>query len=442
MAAVGPFEASPHVAVALSGGADSMALCLLAADWARSRGGRVTAITVDHGLRPDSAEEARTVAAWMARRAIAHRVLRWTGPKPSHGIQAAARDARYRLLETWCGEAGVLHLLLGHHRRDQAETVLMRLRRGSGVAGLAAMAAIRETATARLLRPLLAVPPGRLRAVLVARNQPWIEDPSNRDPIYQRTLVRNALPGLAVAGVTEESLAAVAVRMGRARMALEHAAAALLSRCARLHPAGYGLLDDRVLAAAPGEIGLRALARILACVGGRAYEPAAEKLERSFARLIVERSATAGTLAGCLFLRRRDGGLLVCREERGLPVPVAVEPGTVTTWDRRFAVEVAATATATPTATGKRATELRLVPLGTAGWHEVTRAPSGVRRRPMPREAGVVLPALADREGILDVAHLGYRRPGSNPGDGSFAHAVFRPPTPASGGGHFLACGG
>ncbi|MBM4438672.1 MAG: tRNA lysidine(34) synthetase TilS, partial [Actinobacteria bacterium] len=128
-----------RVAVAVSGGADSLALTLLADEWARRTGRSIAALTVDHGLRPDSAAEASQVGAWLAAARIRHEVLRWEGQKPRSGIHAAAREARYRMLTSWCRENDVRDLLLAHHRDDQSETFLMRLARGSGPDGLAAM---------------------------------------------------------------------------------------------------------------------------------------------------------------------------------------------------------------------------------------------------------------------------------------------------------------
>ena len=124
MAALGPFERQPTVAAAVSGGPDSMALGVLAHEWARARGGRVLALVVDHGLRPDSGVEARRVTGWLGDIGIGHAVLSWDGPKPAAEIQAAARAARYRLLVDHCRADGVLHLLIAHHRDDQAETFL------------------------------------------------------------------------------------------------------------------------------------------------------------------------------------------------------------------------------------------------------------------------------------------------------------------------------
>ena len=169
MARFAPFESKPVLAAAVSGGPDSMALALLADRWARKRGGSVVALTVDHRLRHGSGAEAHRVASWMKHRGIRHHVLRRRGDAPVGNVQAKARQARYELLSQWCRRHGVLHLLLAHHRDDQAETVLLRLARGSGVDGLAAMSPVAETPDLRHLRPLLALPRDRLLATLAAQ---------------------------------------------------------------------------------------------------------------------------------------------------------------------------------------------------------------------------------------------------------------------------------
>ena len=186
MAALGPFERAPRLAVAVSGGPDSLALTLLAARWAGQVGGTVQGLTVDHGLRPEFAAEAEQVVAWLGTHGIVCRVLTWTGPKPATGVQAAARSARYALLAAACREAGILHLLLAHHELDQAETACMRAERGSGQRGLAGMAAVSERAGLRLLRPLLRFAPERLKATLVAVAQPWLDDPGNVAQRFRR----------------------------------------------------------------------------------------------------------------------------------------------------------------------------------------------------------------------------------------------------------------
>ena len=218
---LGPFEPAPQVAVGVSGGADSLALCLLLKAWTNSLGGSLLALTVDHGLRHDAAVEAVQVGFWLKERGIEHDVLRWEGAKPASGIQAGARDARYRLLTERCHAEGILHLALAHHREDQAETVLLRFAHGSGVDGLSGMSALRETGSVRFLRPLLSTSRDRLRAFLTEVGQPWVEDPSNQSPAYARARLRGMAEVLSGEGWSAERAADTARRLGRARSVLE-----------------------------------------------------------------------------------------------------------------------------------------------------------------------------------------------------------------------------
>lgn len=329
MAPFAPFETAPRLAVAVSGGRDSLALALLADAWARERGGAVLALTVDHGLRAESAAEAARAGEWLTARGIAHRVLAWQGDKPAANLQAAAREARYALLRRACGEAGILHLLTAHHRDDQAETLLLRLGRGSGLFGLAGMAAESVFPECRLLRPLLPVSREALAATCRAFDQPWIDDPSNGRADYARVRLRGLAPLLAAEGLTAERLAATADRLGRARAAQESAVAAVLAAAVDLHhDLGFAALDPDPLLAAPEEVGLRALAAVLACVGGGAYAPRLESLEGAYGRLGQEPL----TVAGCRIVRR-GGGWIVCREAGRAAAPVPLAAGA---WDGRW----------------------------------------------------------------------------------------------------------
>ncbi len=420
MAAVGPFEACPHLAVAVSGGADSMALCLLANRWAGARGGCVTALTVDHGLRSGARAEAMQVRRWLNERGIEHGLLCWMGEKPSTGIQEAARVARYGLMSQWCRDAGVLHLLLGHHQQDQAETVLMRYCRGSGLDGLAGMAAVVETAAVRLVRPLLKTSPLRLRAALSAAGQSWIEDPSNSDPAYTRNRVRAMLPRLAESGVAVPSVMKISARMGHARLALNSAAATLLARCCHLYPDGYARFDPRTMASAPDEVSTRALGCLLTAIGGRMYAPSTEKLERVFSEVIRENALGAATLGRCRIVRA-DDSVLVCREARGLPSPQVAVAGRPVLWDGRFLIDFVSTA-------GDGARDIRLTALGASGVQQIGGADAPTRgSHHVPRQVRIALPALADDEGILVVPHLRYLRPDAGTLPIRFRTVSFRP---------------
>lgn len=427
MAAAGPFERAPALALAVSGGADSLALALLADEWARARDGTVIALTVDHRLRPESAAEAAAVGRLLAARGIAHRMLVWQGAKPASAIQATARAARYRLLEDWCRAAGVLHLLLGHQREDQAETFLLRLARGSGPDGLSAMAPVSESAAVRRLRPLLEVGRATLETFLRGEGIAWIDDPTNRDPAFARVRMRQALPALAVAGADAESLAAAAARFGTARAALEEATAALLARALALDPRGFAMLDRPLVAAAPAEIAVRALARVVATIGGKEALPRRDAVARLHAGLIAGSGANSGaTLGGC-HVSARAGRVLVCRELRGV-AETALVPGDRILWDGRFAVEAAA---------ADLPDGLRIAPLGAAGWAEVVAAARARAADPAPVPARATLPALFDRFGLLAAPPLGYRRDG--PQGPEIARISFRPRHSLSGAGFFVA---
>ena len=422
MASLGPFERAPELGVAVSGGADSIALCLLADAWARARAGRIRALVVDHGLRPESGDEARQVVAWLAARDIAASVLSWSGAKPTADIQAAARAARYRLIGAWCRDAGVLHLLLGHHRDDQAETVLLRLGRGSGLDGLAAMAPIVETPAVRLLRPLLTVTPGRLQATATACGQAWIDDPSNRDLGFTRVRLRALAPVLAAEGVTAGRLSGAATTLGRARSAMEVAVARLLARAATVHPAGFCVLDPAPYGAAPDEVARRALTRALLCVGGGVYPPRGARLDRLHRALAGDGLGAGRTLAGCRIVPRR-GGVLICREISAAGGEVALTDAAAACWDGRFAVR------ATPPDAGV-ARPLTVRRLGRDGWVEVTQARKCLRKTPIPGAVRPGLPAFHDLDGIVAVPHLEYvRTVRGKAGEGSFS-AEFRPSQP------------
>ncbi|MFO1067707.1 MAG: tRNA lysidine(34) synthetase TilS [Geminicoccaceae bacterium] len=325
---LGPFEPCPHLAVAVSGGADSTALALLAARWVGRRGGQLLALIVDHGLRPESAAEATAAAASLAAFGIASRILRWPGPHPGSALQQRARDARYRLLEDACATAGILHLLVAHHRDDQAETVAMRQARGSGRSGLAGMAAIRETRSVRILRPLLDVPHRCLVATAAAAGARWIEDPSNAAPRFERARLRAGEP------LDSEALVGLAAACGAERAAAGRALADLLAERLQPHPAGFLRLRTDGL----GDRLPAALSACLSCIGGTGLPQPREAVLRLCGMLA--RPGAAATLGGCL-VRRSATGLTILREPRAAEGPRRLSPDETIHWDRRFRIRLA-----------------------------------------------------------------------------------------------------
>ena len=345
-------------ALAVSGGSDSTALMVLLADWLHQQGsgqGQHTVVTIDHGLRPQSAGEAREVAAQAAALGFRHVTLDWKGPKPATGIQAAARLARYRLIGDFMRVNAIGLLLTAHTQDDVAETMLMRLARGSGLDGLAAMAprlrftdlgfaGLPAERDPEVARPLLDVPKSRLRATLQARQISWIEDPSNQSPAFERARLRAARSQLDALGLTSSMLALSAGRLLRARRALERSVDQLCRPDAGfigVDPCGCFAVELTRLRAADAEIALRVLGRLVAAAGGNDEPVPLGKLEAIAEAL---RSGDAGigtwTLARAL-VAAKDGTLTVEREPGREPLPrLHLAPGEEARWDGRFRVWV------------------------------------------------------------------------------------------------------
>ncbi len=337
-----PLERSDGIALAVSGGADSLALMLLARRWAELAGPaqRIVVLTVDHGLRAEAAVEAAEVARIAGAIGFPARILRWDGPHPDASIEAAAREARYRLLFDAMREEGLAHLATAHHLDDQAETVLMRLARGSGVYGLAGMARRSERGDAVLVRPLLDIPHADLLAIVTAAGLAPVDDPHNRDHRFARARMRALMPVLASEGMTAERLAATAHRLRRAAAALDHYVDRLLAAAADIDQFGAIGLSRALWLVEPEEVRLRALARILRAAGGREHVPRIERL-MALADALLEEGAVRRTLAGVVASRRGDQvGFEREAGRAGLP-RAELAPGFRGIWDGRFAVEIA-----------------------------------------------------------------------------------------------------
>jgi tRNA(Ile)-lysidine synthase len=296
----------PAVVLAVSGGPDSTALMWLAARWRHSltRGPRLLAVTVDHGLRRESAAEARMVQRLAKTLAVEHRIMRWRGPKPATGLPAAARDARYRLLSRAAAEIGAAHILTAHTRDDQAETLMMRLARGSGVFGLAAMARHAPRGSVAIGRPLLDIPKARLIATLRKADIAYAEDPTNHDVAFTRARLRQLMPELAREGIDARNLARLAQRLARANAALEATVGIMETTIGRVRADRVIEIDARAFATLPDEIALRLLGRAVATVATEGTVELA-KLEALFAdvRTASGRKVAARmrqTLAGAL----------------------------------------------------------------------------------------------------------------------------------------------
>ena len=290
--------ADEGVAVALSGGGDSVALLHLL----RQAGHRVLAVTVDHGLRPESAAEAQRVAGWCRGWGVPHHVLKWQPGGIRGNLMDAARRARATLIADWANGQGLSAVALGHTADDQAETLLMGLSRAAGIDGLCGLRPEWRQGGTTWLRPMLRIGRAELRVWLAAQGLPWVDDPSNADDRYLRARIRKALAGLAPLGLTAERLAESAAHLAQARAALD-AAAAEAAPAVMAEAAGALRVDAARFSALPAEIARRLAQAAVMWLSGADYPPRAADLARLIAAIA---GGTAATLSGC---RLKDGWL-------------------------------------------------------------------------------------------------------------------------------------
>ena len=399
---LGPFETAPHIAVAVSGGADSSALAILCRDWADAAGGRVTALVVDHRLRPDSEAEAQTTAGRLRSMGMDVEVLTWTSPRPESGLQAAAREARYGLLRRWCRATGVLHLVCGHHVDDQLETHLMRRARGEGP-GNAGMSALLEFSDVRLLRPLLGVHRRDIETYLRSRGIAWIEDPSNHHDGFERVRLRKRLRNEERLG--GEALAGLSAA-AEARMSGERAVSQAMARAVALDPRGFAWVERQALRPLTLDLAALLVGRLSQCLGGSEHAPPQARSRRLADRLMADGEFSGASLGRCRFVAEKSGRVLVCRDARGLPSAIPAKAGRMANWDGRFDVDL-------PADLGSGMT---LAPLRPDGWRQLSKEYRG--------ETGLTLATARTLPALFD----GDKLVGGVPGSGESGQILrFRP---------------
>ena len=314
-----------HIGIAVSGGGDSMALLHLTRAWALARGVTLSAITIDHNLRESSAEEAAHVAQWCADLGVAHTTRVWRDWDRNGNLQDAARQARYRMINDWRGE--IEHILIGHTLDDQAETLLLRLKRGSGVDGMTGMKHVTPHPSGMtLIRPLLNITRQDLRDYLAACEQPWFDDPSNDNAAFDRIAMRQLLPQLTSAGISLDRFALMATHMQRAQDALNHTAGDVFQTIGRQQ--GTDLIFDQAgFFAAHSETQSRLLSAGLCWISGNAYRPRFEALQRALSEV---QDGKTSSLHGCLIYAHQNT-LRITRE-----YAATQDSADQTVWDGRW----------------------------------------------------------------------------------------------------------
>ena len=370
-----PFVPKPCFAVGVSGGADSLALVFMARDWAEEFGGRVVALIVDHGLRVESGAEAVRTANLLSENNIEAHILRWEGVKPTHKLQEAAREARYRLFDEWCIAKRVFYLLLAHHQEDQAETFMLRL--GSGVDGLSCMQEVTYRPFGLIIRPLLEQRPELMREYLRKGGIVWIEDPSNQNPRFERVRWRGFLKDNA--GLSLE-ITKSAEKLQRVRATLEKETANLLAGTLTISPLGFARLDALDLwSQAWEEIRRRALARIIGVLRRRSYSPSDYQLEKASLSL-PEKSFSLG---GFSFISKREHVLIV-RENRDISQISITSARTI--WDKRWEI------------------------ITTNSVPDIYIAPLNNHPNSLPLVIRQTLPGIYDAQGLLAAPAIGFCR--------------------------------
>ena len=331
------FKGLKSVVVAVSGGSDSLALLhlLISHRALRTTFPEIIAVTIDHELRRESADEANFVARLCEKAGIAHRILNWDGPKPDTGISAKARDVRYNLLCRAAREAGTDMILAGHTLDDQIETFVMRSARtgeGGSERGLAGMAL--ATLLEReiwLVRPLLYLSREQLRDYLRGRAIAWRDDPSNDNPKYERVRIRKALRG-----ANREKIESEIVEKANKRRSLNNTVAQFLPHCVTIYDGIRAEISRENWALQEQDVQRLAIAVLMATMGGQSFLPPVENCDRALEHISSQRLSGRITMNRCVLQLRKDKALIY-RERRSLQ-DIIIDPGTIAVWDGRYRV--------------------------------------------------------------------------------------------------------
>ncbi len=323
-------------ALGVSGGPDSMALALCAKDWAAKTGRHLIALIVDHALRPESGQEAETTQQSLLRLAVPAEILRWEHPPVVSRLHITARKARYHLLTEACRHHGITRLLLAHHREDQAETILMRLAKGSGIDGLVGIPERSIVNGIEILRPFLTIEKERLIATCISNQVPFIIDSSNSSPKFARGRLRRVMPLLTNEGLTIERLIDLGERAAIVKDALEHYTHAFLTQATQRDASGALHIDLNKLRAEPRAVGERALTACLQHLHPQDYAPEHVSLASLYKALLPDAVMPSRTLHGCI-IGTKNKKCTVMREVDSIDI-MPIHRGETVLWDRRWRV--------------------------------------------------------------------------------------------------------
>ncbi len=382
------------VAVAVSGGGDSIALAILLNEWIKDNGGELIALTVDHNLRSESSSEAVSVGKNLGALGIKHKVLTWEGDKPCTHIQELAREARYKLLMKECKAQGYNFLAVAHNLEDQAETFWMRLSHGSGLDGLSSMADIRDVNGLKIIRPVMSFTRDALRLTCKDRDVEWIEDPSNHNKKYLRVKLREFEALLIEEGMTPDRVVKSIQKLDDAKQALQSIACDYMNECVKVYPSGYASLKLSLWNTYPKDIQRRILSEVLNIIYPQIYRLGFEKQENTRQELI-KADFSGKTVFGCELVPSKSGDVLFLREESKVGVASLVSDNFI--WDKRFLI------------TGIKDESLKVNILGDDGLSQLRKDNFDNKEfYDLQFKVKRVFPAIWKDDELLAVPHIGY----------------------------------
>ena len=409
MDTLGSYERNPHLAVAVSGGSDSLCLAILAQEWANNRGGKITALIVDHGLRKNSGKECKETQNILKKRKIFSHCFKWKLSKiPKKGVQEKAREFRYNIFEDWCFKKNIVHLLVAHHFEDQKETFLMRLNDNSNIYGLACMPKILFKKKIRILRPLLDLKKREIIKYLKEKKINWIEDPTNVSSKYSRNRLRKILPKLEKKGLTDNKLKKILKRAQKERKKIENKLADWLNKYVDINSLGYALINFSSLKLLNKDDFIFIFSRILNMISGSFYVPKSKYVYNFYKKIKSNETINHSNLGGChiFFFKER---LYVCREifKKDRKQRINFQFNKIV-WDNRFEIEQK-----------KNKNFLLKKELGKSvfieqlqkdGWNEILLKNEKLKKEFMiPNKIILSLPAIKNKKSdVLYVPHLNY----------------------------------
>ncbi len=329
---------SKSIAVAVSGGPDSLLLCLLLNIYCQEKDLSLTALHVNHGLRNNSNQEAKTLEAFLIHWNIPFSILTWEKEHPiTSGLQQKARTARFKLMTNYCHENGISSLFLAHHLDDQIETVLMRLFRGSGLTGLTGISSQTHMNGIKIIRPFLEIEKESFTALLKDINQPFFEDPSNEDPQFLRALWRKALKKV-LTKQTKSFFLKSLKKLNSCETAIQHYVSQTFDTFTSIYPLGYAQLENAfAISDTPHEIKVRVLEKLLHMISGDTAPIRRHQTEDALEKLSTNLTSPM-TLGGCLLTPKKDH-ILITREIRAISPPFFLSKLRKKLWDQRFYID-------------------------------------------------------------------------------------------------------